>query len=157
VLYRDKLVTSGKTFFDPGLRPMGDIPIEFEMEYYEPFPKTYSGQVRGNYVYYPQSGTRSAASPANAEWATVATKTTQLVARQTIVTDLIYTWRTIPHRSGNNPVGLNAIWGDMHVSFGTTKAAFNRTLYWDFDDHLSNANPGNNTAKFRSIVGMLRP
>ncbi len=157
VLYTEKLISSGKIFYDPGLRHPDNIPIKFEMKYYEPWPSFYASRVRGNYVYYPQSGSRSLMSPTNADWTLVAEKTTQLVPHHTMVTDLIYTWRTIPHRSANNPAGLNALWGDAHVSFSSTKAAFDRARYWDFDDHLSNQNPGNNTAKFRNIVALLRP
>ena len=74
-----------------------------------------------------------------------------------MITDLIYTWRTIPHRSGNRPVGLQVVWGDGHVSFSASKAAFNQKLYWDTDDHLSGLNPGNNLIRFRSILSLLRP
>jgi prepilin-type processing-associated H-X9-DG protein len=74
-----------------------------------------------------------------------------------MITDLIYTWRTIPHRSGNQPVGLNVAWGDGHVSFSNSKWAFDRARFWDFDDHLSAANPGNNPGKFRSILYLLQP
>ncbi len=91
------------------------------------------------------------------DWPTVASKTTQMVVDRTIVTDLIYTWRTIPHRSSRNPIGLNSLWGDMHVTFSRSKAAFDRSRYWDYDDQLSSQNPGDNTAKFRSIVALLRP
>ncbi len=156
-LYREKLIANGKTFYDPGLRHAESIPIKFEMRFYEPWPSFRDARVRGNYVYYPQSGQRSSMSPADSAWVTVAGKTTQLVAHHTVVTDLIYTWRTIPHRSVNYPVGLNALWGDLHVSFGRTKSAFDRARYWDFDDHLSAQNPGDNTIKFRSIVALLRP
>ncbi len=157
VLYREKIVSTGKSFYDPGLKHAENLPINFEMKYYEPWP-TYNGaRVRGNYIYYPQTKTLSSMSPPNMEWATVALKTIQLASERALVTDLIYTWRTIPHRSGNNPVGLNVAWGDGHVTFSTSKAAFDRTKYWDFDDQLSNANPGNNTPKFRSILSLLRP
>ena len=158
VLYSARLITAGATFFDPGMRPVGDIPIKFEMKDYLPWPSWNGGQVRGNYVYFPQSRDRSTASPAGEEWSRNATRTTQLDSSRTMLTDLIYTWRTIPHRGGNYPVGLNALWGDLHVSFSSTKAAFNQAKYWDpGDDHLSAQNPGNNTPKFRSIVALLRP
>ena len=87
----------------------------------------------------------------------MARKTTELAADRAMITDLIYTWRTLPHRSGNTPAGLNVAWGDGHVTFSTTKAAFDQAKYWDFDDHLTGQNPGNNIAKFRSILTFLRP
>jgi prepilin-type processing-associated H-X9-DG protein len=140
------------------MKPVAGIPIKFEMKDYEPLFSWNGGQVRGNYVYYPQSKNRSPGSPAAENWATLATKTTELQADRTLVTDLIYTWRTIPHRNARNPVGLNALWGDGHVSFSSTKEAFNQAKYWDpGDDHLSGLNPGNNTPRFRGIVSLLKP
>ena len=59
--------------------------------------------------------------------------------------------------TSNNPAGLNVGWGDGHITFSTTKAAFDQSKYWDYDDQLSNQNPGNNTPKFRSILSLLRP
>jgi prepilin-type N-terminal cleavage/methylation domain-containing protein/prepilin-type processing-associated H-X9-DG protein len=156
-LFSEKLVPQGKSFYDPGLRHVDQIPIKFEMKWYEPWPTYNGGRIRGNYIWYPQSKTISSQSPAGMEWSTVAVKSTELDAKRAMITDLIYTWRTIPHRSGDSPAGLNVAWGDGHVTFGTTKAAFDRAKYWDFDDHLSNANPGNNTPKFRSILSLLKP
>ncbi len=157
MLYTQKIIPTGKSFFDAGLRHVDTVPIPFEMKWYDPWPKYYQSRVRGNYIWYPQSRTRSAQSPVNEEWSTVALKSTGLAADRAMITDLIYTWRTIPHRSGNNPVGLNVAWGDGHVSFSSTKAAFDRAKYWDFDDHNSNQNPGNNASKFRSILSLLKP
>jgi hypothetical protein len=80
-----------------------------------------------------------------------------LVAQRSIVTDLIYTTRTRPHTTSRNPTGLNALWGDTHVSFSTTKKAFDSKLWDPGDDHLSMQNPGDNTQRFRTIVSLLRP
>ena len=85
-----------------------------------------------------------------------AEKSTQLVAQRSMVTDLIYTLATRPHTTSRNPVGINALWGDGHVSFSTTKAAFHPDL-WDKGEHQVNLqNPGDNPRKFRSIVSLLR-
>ena len=157
VLYTEKIVSTGKSFYDPGLRHSDSVPIPFDLKWYEPWPKYYQGRVRGNYIYYPQSRDLSAQSPAGVEWNTVALKATELAANRAMITDLIYTWRTIPHRSGNNPAGLQVAWGDGHVSYCNSKAAFDQAKYWDYDDHLSNQNPGNNIAKFRSILSLLQP
>jgi prepilin-type N-terminal cleavage/methylation domain-containing protein len=161
-LYAGRMIPGSKTFYDPGLRHDDSVPIPFEYKWYEklpanPWPQYYQARVRGNYIWYPQSTKLSPQSPAGQDWSTVALKTTDLAASKAMITDLIYTWRTIPHRSGANPVGLNVAWGDTHVTFSTTKAAFNRALYWDYDDQLSNQNPGNNTPKFRSILSLLKP
>jgi prepilin-type N-terminal cleavage/methylation domain-containing protein len=157
ILYTEKIVSAGKTFYDPGLRHVDSVPIKFEMKWYEPWPTYYGGRVRGNYIWYPQSRNISAISPEGMEWSTVALKTTELDAKRAMITDLIYTWRTIPHRSGSSPVGLHVAWGDGHVTFSTTKAAFDRAKYWDTDDHFSGQNPGDNAPKFRSILSLLKP
>src|SRR5437870_4403601 len=72
-------------------------------------------------------------------------------------TNLIYTVRTRPHTTSRNPVGINALWGDMHVSFSTTKRAFEPKLWDPGDDAASLQNPGDNPTKFRTIVSFLRP
>ena len=163
--YTAKLITSPRTFYDPGLRHPEQLPIKFDYEYYAssaiPWPKCTDDRddVRGNYMYYPQSDVAPKANPPEAEkeWRTVATKTTELVAHRTIMTDLIYTVATRPHTTSRNPVGINALWGDTHVSFSATKAAFDPKLWDKGDHHLSAQNPGDNTPKFRTIVGLLRP
>jgi prepilin-type N-terminal cleavage/methylation domain-containing protein len=163
-LYTEKLIPTGKSFYDPGLRHPEKIPIRFEMKYFEsskvPWPMgSTEGNVRGNYMYYPQSDQPAIKTPkpGEEEWSLVAEKTTQLVAQRSIVTDLIYTVRTRPHTSNRNPVGINTLWGDTHVSFSTTKKAFEPSLWDPGDDQLSLQNPGDNPKKFRTIVSLLRP
>ena len=110
-------------------------------------------------MFYPQSDQPAKTTPKPGEegWSLVAEKTSQLVAQHTIVTDLIYTLRTRPHTTSRSPTGLNALWGDTHVSFSTTKQAFDPKLWDAGDDHLSAQNPGDNPQKFRTIVALLRP
>ena len=164
-LYTSQLITTPKTFYDPGLRHPELILVRFEMKYYEnatyPWPKCDDKRddVRGNYMYYPQSDrpAKTAPNPGEEEWSLVAEKSSQLVAQRSIVTDLIYTVRTRPHTTSRNPVGINALWGDMHVSFSTTKQAFDPKLWDPLDDAASARNPGDNPKKFRTIVALLRP
>ena len=164
-LYTSKLIPTAKTYYDPGLRHPELLLVRFEMKYYEnakyPWPKCDDkrSDVRGNYMYYPQSSrpAKSAPKPGEEEWSLVAEKSSELTARRSIVTDLIYTVRTRPHTSNRNPVGINALWGDTHVSFSTTKEAFAPKLWDPGDDAASLQNPGDNPAKFRTIVGLLRP
>jgi len=156
-LYTTKLITTPKSFYDPGLKYPDSIPVPFEMKYYQdekyPWPKCVQGPVvsavRGNYMYYPQSDQLAKKNPAlgEEEWTRVAEKSLQFVAKRSIVTDLIYSAPTRPHTSSRNPAGINALWGDNHVSFSTTKQAFDPKL-WD---------PGDDPKKFRTIVSLLRP
>src|SRR5262249_11197339 len=104
-LYTSKLITSPKTFYDPGLTHPDLILVRFEMKYYQnekyPWPKfdDKRDSVRGNYMYYPQSDVRAkkAPKPGEEEWSLVAEKSGQLVSQRSVVTDLIYTVRTRPH------------------------------------------------------------
>ncbi len=162
-LYTDNLIRSAKTFYDPGLRHPDSLPIKLERKYYDtpsiPWPRVHRNRVRVNYMYYPQSDVPPRLNPVagQEEWRLVAEKSTQLVSQRTIVTDLIYTEATRPHTSSKNPVGINALWGDMHVSFSTTAGAFHRDLWDGGAHHVGKKNPGDNPAKFRTIVGLLRP
>jgi len=164
-LYTTKLITAHRTFYDPGLRHPDLLVVRFELKHYQnakyPWPKSDDTRdgVRGNYMYYPQSDQPAKKTPKPGEelWTLVAEKASQLVAQRSMVTDLIYTLRTRPHTSNRNPTGLNSLWGDTHVSFSTTKAAFDPKLWDPWDDHLSLQDPGDNTQKFRTIVSLLRP
>jgi len=64
---------------------------------------------------------------------------------------------TRPHTTAKNPNGINVAWGDTHVSFSTTKAAFEPKLWDPGDNDASQQNPGDNPPKFRTIVALLRP
>jgi prepilin-type N-terminal cleavage/methylation domain-containing protein/prepilin-type processing-associated H-X9-DG protein len=163
-LYVQSLITAPKSFYDPGLRHVAQIPIKFEMRYFEspkvPWPMCPpEGNVRANYMFYPQSEVRAKNPPraGEEEWTLVAEKTTQLVSQRSLITDLIYTVRTRPHVTAKNPTGINALWGDGHVSFSTTKQAFDPSLWDKGEDHTATQNPGDNPRKFRSIVSFLRP
>lgn len=164
-LWTSKLITTPTTFYDPGLRHPDLLTIRFEYKHYHnqqySWPKSDDTRehVRGNYMYYPQSRQLAFNNPPPGQelWSRVANRQADLVPDRTIVTDLIYTLRTRPHVSQRSPTGLNALWGDLHVSFSTTKRAFEAALWDPGDDHLTAQNPGDNATKFRTIVSYLRP
>jgi prepilin-type N-terminal cleavage/methylation domain-containing protein len=162
-LYAHGYIDTPRTFYDPSLRHPDTLPIRFDMKFYEskdvPWPMVHSGRVRTMYMYYPQSDmpARPGTTGPEQHWVTVAEKSGQLRAHRSIVTDLIYTRATMPHTSSRQPVGLNALWGDSHVSFSTTREAFEPELWDSGDHHLSKNNPGDNPNKFRNIVSVLRP
>jgi prepilin-type N-terminal cleavage/methylation domain-containing protein len=164
-LYTSKLITTAATYYDPGLRHPDLLQVRFELKYYLNdklgWPKSddQRDNVRGNYMYYPQSQEPALKTPKPGQelWSLVAQKTSQLVADRSMVTDLIYTVRTRPHTSNRNPTGINTLWGDTHVSFSTTKGAFDPKLWDPMDDAQTAQNPGDNPTKFRTIVSLLRP
>jgi hypothetical protein len=161
-LYTSAYISTPKTYYCPSLRHPDSIPIKFDMKYYQssevPWPMVFDNRVRTTYMYYPQTDVLSS-QPEEAEfgWVMTARKHTQLSSQRSTITDLIYTRATLPHTTSNNPLGLNAMWGDGHVTFSTTKAAFAPELWDAGEHHVAGENPGDNPAKFRTIVAMLRP
>lgn len=161
VFYQEKTISTPKTFYDPGLTHEQAIEdkaaygITFEMDDFSTptaWP-TYSGnRVRGNYMYYPQTATGSAINPA---YMTVANKISELRTDRSILTDLVYTYNAIPHRNGKAPVGIDALWGDMHANFSNTKSAFTAT-YWDIATHRT-GDPGDDYTRFCPMIALLRP
>jgi prepilin-type N-terminal cleavage/methylation domain-containing protein len=162
-LFTERLIETPKMYYDPGLRHADSIPIKLDQKFYESatvrWPMVHSGRVRTTYMYYPQSDqpVRDVPQPHEIEWRLTAQKSTQLASHRTVVTDLIYTEATRPHTTSRNPVGINALWGDMHVSFSSTKQAFAVDLWDRGQHHVGKQNPGDNPRKFRTIVGLLRP
>ena len=76
--------------------------------------------------------------PANSNGATpasgyiVAKKSTESVRSRPMMTDIIYEWSQITHRSGQTPLAINAVWGDGHATSCTSPAIFNQGPdYWD--------------------------
>lgn len=163
--YSTGLIPAPATFYDPGLPHPNVLPIPFELRNYTSvksgWPKAddIAANVRGNYMYYPQSEIPAFKDPAPGQetWSLVASNRHQLSPNRTVATDLIYTRRTRPHAAQSNPTGLNGLWGDGHVSFSVTKCAFAPDLWDPYDDQLTLQNPGDNPTKFRMIVSLLRP
>ena len=108
-------------------------------------------------IYYPQSR-QSAFSQTDdlnqAQWRKVATKTTQMAG---LFTGFIYSFKTIPHKTNRNPVGLNVLWGDGHVSFSSDPRAFDPSL-WDIRrfDH-GDLNPETTQIGFDQLWGGSGP
>jgi prepilin-type N-terminal cleavage/methylation domain-containing protein len=108
------------------------------------WPAFYRGdsatRCRIGYTYAPQSGSRKLAGrttiggtpkPAFSPPA-FATKSLELTAKYSIVTDLIYRMDMITHRAGlKRGLGLNALFGDMHVNFQHEPAYFDIVNVWN--------------------------
>ena len=162
LLHVGNYLKSPGVFYCPSLRHKKGIRVDFEKQYFEsakvPWPMyAVDGQVNMTYMYLPRSDILSKKeSEALLGWTQVAKKTTELAAQRTLVSDLIYTRGTLAHKYGNNPTGLNVLWGDGHVKFSTTKAAFDPKLWGpSFQDPATS--PGNNPKAFSTIVSLLRP
>jgi prepilin-type N-terminal cleavage/methylation domain-containing protein/prepilin-type processing-associated H-X9-DG protein len=163
LLYVGKYLPTPFIFYCPSLRQTKSYRVDFEKKYFEsakvPWPMyAVDGQVNMTYMYFPQTDVLSTReNEAKLDWVQVARKQTQLSAKRSMVTDLIYTWGTMAHTSGRNPYGINALWGDGHVTFSTTKAAFDPKLWGGTGPNPTADTPGDNPTKWRTIVSLLRP
>ena len=163
LLYVGNYLQEPKIFYCPSFRQTKSYRVDFEKKYFESAKVAWpmyavDGQVNMTYMYFPQTDIPSKKeSEAKLDWTQVASKQTQLCAQRSILTDLIYTWGTLAHVSSRNPVGLNVLWGDGHVKFSTTKAAFDPKLWGGTGPNPSAETPGDNPTKWRTIVSYLRP
>lgn len=162
-LYIGNYLRPPEVFYCPSLRHAKNLRVGFEKYYFEsatvPWPMyAIDGQVNMTYNYYPQSEVPSpGAAEARLGWTQSATRQSELRAHRSMVTDLIYTWGTMAHTTGRSPYGVNALWGDGHVSFSTTRAAFDPTLWGGTGGEPSAQTPGDNTVRWRTVVSLLRP
>lgn len=92
---------------------------------------------RIGYTYAPQSSTRLRAniSPDGKPTTTApafALKSSEFTANRSIITDLTYRLDMVTHRTGlNRGLGLNALFGDMHVRFQNDKSFFDTVNVWN--------------------------
>ena len=163
LLYTGNYLRAPLIFYCPSLKHPPGIRVLFEKKYFEspqvPWPMyAVDGQVNMTYTYFPQTDMPSLrVNEANKDWTQVAQKQTQLTTKRSMMTDLIYTWGTLAHTTGQNPFGLNVLWGDGHINFCTTRAAFDTKLWGGTGPNPSTETPGDNAVKWRTIVSYLRP
>jgi prepilin-type N-terminal cleavage/methylation domain-containing protein/prepilin-type processing-associated H-X9-DG protein len=163
LLHAGKYLTTPDIFYCPSSRQQKWFRVVFEKKYFEsptvPWPMyAVDGQVNMTYNYFPQTDVPSkSATDAARGWTKVASKQSELVAQRSMETDLIYTWGTMAHTSGKNPYGVNALWGDGHAKFSTSRPAFDPKLWGGTGPNPSPETPGDNTVKWRTIVSLLRP
>jgi len=163
LLYTGNYLRSPGIFYCPSLRHEKGLRVVFEKKYFEsakvPWPMySVDGQVNTTYTYFPQTDIPSKHdNEAKLGWTQVAAKQIDLSAQRSLMTDLIYTWGTLAHTSGKNPFGLNVLWGDGHINFCKTRAAFDTTLWGGTGANPTAQTPGDNAAHWRTIVSFLRP
>jgi len=171
VFYANGQIPNGRTFYCPGINSALPAPARFtflDNSINGVWPAycinpAFSPKCRSSYMYFPESGILANGAdptPSNPTYGyKTATKLTQLSAARVALTDLIYDWPSLPHRDGNNPNGLNVVWGDGHATICPAKAAFNLGVaVWGNDPTGNNNNDAaNNEAHFLEIVGLLQP
>jgi prepilin-type N-terminal cleavage/methylation domain-containing protein len=163
LLYTGNYLRAANVYYCPSLRHQKGLRVVFEKKYFEsdkvPWPMTFvDGQVNTTYTYFPQMDVLSKReSDAKLGWTQVAAKTSELSAQKSVITDLIYTWGTLAHVTGKTPWGLNVIWGDGHINFCRTPAAFDTKLWGGTGANPTSDTPGDNAAHWRTIVSFLKP
>jgi prepilin-type N-terminal cleavage/methylation domain-containing protein len=163
--YRNKSIPSPKSFYCPSIRQSDGQQGVGAYENYVTTVGTkgqwpaylnnaavnalgYGFNVRSTYLFSPQ--TRDSAGPSNPNGGLVyAKKVTQLDTSRVLMTELIVNYDAIPHRSTKTAAAMNVLWGDMHATVCTTKAAFNQTLW--------NQGPGNDPTVFAQILALMQP
>jgi prepilin-type N-terminal cleavage/methylation domain-containing protein/prepilin-type processing-associated H-X9-DG protein len=118
--------------------PWGTLPQEYNTR------ENRNNWVRAGYSYYPQS-----ASKDKNRLPLVAEKIGEIDNSRSVVTDIIWNYDQLSHVVGDQPKGLNALFGDGHVKFSVTTAAFDLALWQE------TVRPG--SIEFRTILDLLRP
>jgi len=108
------------------------------------FPGDGTTRVRIGYTYFPQSGTRAlaqrtiATKPAFSPPA-MALKSLELSAKYSVTTDLVYRMDMVTHKAGfKKGLGLNALFGDIHVAFQHDQAFFDTATVWTGSENGQN-------------------
>ncbi len=122
-------------------------------------------RIRAGYSYFPQSGQKVLGSRAIAGKPVFsppgfATNAMHLTAKYAIASDLIYRLDMITHRSGvKKGLGINALFGDMHVNFQKDPALFDQSTVW-VDGNNGQAGGGGieeSGNNFRWLIMSMKP
>jgi len=171
LLYTTKIIPNGQSFYCPGHTP--DLGIQFDyasyvvagLEQWPAYSPAYNTcctsvgpRIRSGYTYYPQSNQPLSNNPASGY--IVAQKASALSPVRPMLTDLIYEWVEITHRTaGHTPSGINVVWGDGHAGACTSPEALNPGEdYWNAAVGLGSGpgEPGNDQ-NFLNIMAALQP
>jgi prepilin-type N-terminal cleavage/methylation domain-containing protein len=122
-------------------------------------------RIRIGYTYFPQSATATLSSitpkgqPAFNPPA-AATRLTQVSAKYSITTDLVYRQDMLTHRAGlKKGLGINALFGDMHVNYEHNPAYFDTVNVWYGTENGQSPNGGieSEVTEFRWLMSALAP
>jgi len=170
LLFTTGVMPNAHSFYCPALTP--DLGMQFA---YESYVTTANGQwpayspqwqtsgttvgpkVRSGYGYYPQAAQFVGAGPASGY--KVAKKSTDISPVRPMLTDIIYEWTQITHRTGSTPSAINIVWGDGHAGTCTSPAVVNPDPdYWNADAGLG-AGPGEpgEDQNFLNIMAAIQP
>jgi len=124
-----------------------------------------NNRVRGGYSYFPQSGSKTLSARAVQSKGSITPpgftgKSSDLSARYSIASDLLYRLDMVTHRSGvKRGLALNALFGDMHVKVQTDKAFFDQANIWNSTMNSQTGGGGieDRPDNFRWLIMNFRP
>ncbi|MGD1084621.1 MAG: prepilin-type N-terminal cleavage/methylation domain-containing protein [Verrucomicrobiota bacterium] len=170
LLYTTGMMPNGQSFYCPSLSPGLGPQFDYQTYLTEEDGKwpayspewvtsgtTVGPRVRSGYGYYPQTSQLIGTSPASGY--IVAKKGAELSTTRPLLTDIIYEWTQITHRTGQTPSAINIVWGDGHASICTSQAALNPgPQYWNAAAGLG-AGPGEpgEDQNFLNIMAAIQP
>ena len=128
-----------KNYNDPP--PWGTLPQKYNTQ------MGMNNWVRTGYSYYPQGKKRDQNG-----FLKLASTYLDVNPNKTVVTDTIWQKSKLSHVSANRPTGLNALFGDGHVRFSITEAAFTDELWGTSDMEVRPDSP-----EFRKVLDLLEP
>jgi prepilin-type N-terminal cleavage/methylation domain-containing protein len=143
-LYQTKTIANGRIFYclsGVNIKAGADFLAERSYEAYSgpngAWPVFIGNpRVRSGYSYFPQSNSKLLASRTITSKPAfrppgMATKLSDLSAKYSIASDLLYRLDMITHRAGlKNAMALNAVFGDMHVTLQKDPAFFDQATVW---------------------------
>ena len=171
LLYITGIIPNGHSFYCPSMNTQMGAQVQFVYEgylttnglwpayspQYRTSGTTVTPRIRSSYSYYPQTSKVIGADPASGY--VVAKKQTDISPVRSMLTDAIYEWTQIPHRTGDTPTAINVVWGDGHASACAGAAVLNPDPdYWNADAGLGDGpgEPGNDKM-FLNIMAAIQP
>lgn len=169
LLYTTGVIPNGQSFYCPSLTP--DMGIQFAYQsyltaangqwpayspHYQTTGTTVNPRIRSAYGYYPQNTQVIGSDPTSGY--IVAKKATEISSSRPMMTEIIYEWTQITHRTGKIPSGINIVWGDGHASTCTSPAVLNQgPEYWNAVAGLGSGpgEPGNDQ-NFLNIMAAIQ-
>jgi prepilin-type N-terminal cleavage/methylation domain-containing protein len=162
LLYTTTLMPGGTSFYCPDMHysdfeyigynnnVRGNWPCYFSLP---PGTQTLSSQspfVRSSYAYYPQTKEQGPQNP-GVTWYLPAKKMADLSSQRSVITDLIFTYPALPHRSGKFANAMNVLWGDTHATASVSKTALDQTLW-----NSASPDAGDDPKVFSQILGLFQ-
>ena len=167
VLFATRLVPSPKIFYCPSL---ARIDVQGSYDFYAAVagiwpsvsgnPISNPGYIRVGYDYYPQlrgSNIYIGVGRFVPQAAITPTKWTALDTKRSILTDWVYGYDTLAHRSSDLVAGLNALFPDGHVTFQNARSNPQNFDPLQWGRAGAQTSIGNNPNYFRYIMSLWQP